>query len=159
MWLAVLIAASPWVELSGGPVLMHQRDGMASGPTLRLDLGWEIGERAALEAWISGTMAGAPKASPGDSGFLSAGGGARLLLAKLDSRIGLWAHGGAGWYIDEAIGGRSGPSGFGGAMLSFQPFLQRFQVGIEADALYWAKAFGQSSAIGFGVMPSLRCSW
>ena len=43
--------------------------------------------------------------------------------------------------------------GFGGALLTFQPFLARFTLGLEADAVAWR------TALGMAVLPSLRCTF
>jgi hypothetical protein len=157
MLLALLLAAAPWVEMSAGPVFLREsrRAGLGSGPLLRLDLGVPLGERAAAEAWLSGALERAPMAAPGDSALLGAGAGGRLLIVRLDAegKLGLWAHAGAGWGVPAAGQGRPGPSGFAGALLSFQPFLHRFSLGLEADALAYRHA------LGLAFLPSLRCTF
>ena len=161
MLLALLIAAAapqqPWVELSGGALMLHQsgRTGLSSGPLVRLDLGYQLHERAAVELWLSGAVESAPLGAPGDQAVLGAGAGGRLLVMRLDpeGKLGLWAHGGAGWGSQPGGDGSPGPQGFGGALLSFQPFVKRFQLGFEVDVLAY------KHALGFAVLPSLRASF
>jgi len=155
--LALLLAAAapqqPWVEISAGPVFLHEqgRSGLGDGPLLRLDLGYPLSDRAAGELWLSGAMESAPLGSPGDRAIVGAGAGGRFLLTRLDGegKLGLWAHAGAGWGAQAAGGGAPGPTGFAGALLSFQPFVKRFQLGLDADAVAYRKA------IGLAVLPSL----
>ena len=155
----VLAAASPqpYVGMSAGPVLLHQsgRAGVGSGPMVRLELGFPLGERWAAEAWLTGAMESAPSRSPGDRALLGAGGAGRLLLLRAGSEgaVGLWLHAGAGWGAPVAGEGSHGPTGFAGAQLTFQPFLKRFLLGIEADAVAWQKT------LGLAVLPTLRCSF
>jgi len=157
MLLSFLLAATPWVSMSAGPVFLHQSDraGLGSGPLVRIELGLPLAERAAAEAWLSGAMESAPMGSPGDRAILGAGGGGRFLLMRLDpeGKLGLWAHVGAGWGAIAAGDGSPGPTGFAGALLAFQPFLKRFQLGLEADAVAYQKT------LGLAVLPSLRCSF
>jgi hypothetical protein len=161
MLLALLIAAAapqqPWVELSAGPLVLHQsgRSGLGSGPLVRLDLGYQLHERAAVELWLSGAVESAPLGAPGDHAILGAGAGGRLLVVRLDSegKLGLWAHGGAGWGASPGGDGAPGPQGFGGAMLSFQPFVKRFQLGFEVDVLAY------KHALGVPLLPSLRATF
>ena len=161
MLLALLIAAAapqqPWVEMSAGPVVLHEsgRPGLGKGPLLRLDLGYPLSERAAAEVWLSGALESAPLGSPGDRAIVGAGAGGRLLLSRLDSEgmFGLWAHAGAGWGGQAAGNGSAGPTGFAGALLSFQPFVKRFQIGLEGDFIAYRKA------LGVAVLPSLRCAF
>jgi hypothetical protein len=161
MLLALLLAAAtspqPWVEMSAGPMMLHEsgRAGFGTGPLVRLDLGYPLSDRVAAELWLSGAMESAPLGSPGDSAIASAGAGGRLLLSRLDhdGKVGLWAHAGAGWGAPAAGDGSSGPTGFAGALVSFQPFLKRFQLGLEADAVAYRKVFGAA------IMPSLRCTF
>jgi hypothetical protein len=158
MLLAILMAAAaPWVEMSGGPALLHPsgQQGMSSGPMLRVDLGMPVGDRLAGEVWLSGAMQSAPLRTPGDSAVVGAGVGGRLLVTGLGSegKLGIWAHAGAGWGAPAAGTAVSGPTGFAGALLSFQPFLQRFQLGVELDALAFRQAFG------LALLPSLRCTF
>lgn len=161
MLLALLLAAAappqPWVEMSAGPVLLHEsgRAGVGSGPLLRLDLGYPLSERAAGELWLSGAVERAPRGSPGDRAIVGAGAGGRFLLTRLDAegKLGLWAHAGAGWGALAAGDGVPGPTGFAGALLSFQPFVKRFQLGLEVDAVAYRKAFGAA------ILPSLRCAF
>jgi hypothetical protein len=158
MLLALLIAAAgPWVGLSAGPAFLHDdgRSGMGSGPLLRLDLGYPLGERAAAEVWLSGAFESAPLETPGDRALAALGAGGRLLVLRLgdEGKFGLWAHAGGGWGVPVAGDGSPGPVGFGGAIFSFQPFIQRFSVGLEADALAYRNGWGAA------VMPTLRCSF
>jgi hypothetical protein len=162
MLLALLIAAGgsiqqPWVEIEGGPAWVHEqgRAGLSNGPLLRIDLGYEVTQRFAAEVWLTGAMETAPSHSPGDSSILGGGLAGRFLLANLDesARLGLWLHAGAGWSALTAGDGASGPAGFAGALFSWQPFVQRFQVGIEADAVAFRNTFGGA------VLPTLRCSF
>lgn len=161
MLLALLIAAAapqqPWVEMSAGPVFLHEsgHGGVGSGPLLRLDLGVQVTERLAGEIWLSGALESAPLGAPGDRAILGAGAGGRFLLSRLDAegKLGLWAHAGAGFGASAAGGGGAGPTGFAGALLSFQPFVKRFQLGLEADVIAERRAFG------IAVLPSLRCAF
>ena len=161
MLLALIIAAvappQPWVEMSAGPVFLHEsgRAGIGSGPLVRLDLGYPLSERAAGELWLSGAMETAPLGTPGDRAIVAVGAGGRFLLTRLDTegKLGLWAHAGAGWGAQAAGDGAPGPTGFAGALLSFQPFVQRFQLGLEGDVVAYRKAYG------LAVLPSLRCSF
>ena len=161
MLFALLIAAAvpqqPWVEMSAGPVFLHQsgRAGGGSGPLLRLDLGYAIQENLAAELWLSGALESAPLGSPGDSAIVAAGAGGRILLTRLDAegKVGLWAHAGGGWGALAAGEGASGPTGFAGALVTFQPFLKRFQLGVEMNAVAYRHA------IGAAVLPSLRCTF
>ena len=153
----ILAAGMPWVEMSGGPVFLREsgRPGLGSGPLLRVDLGVPLAERAATEVWLSGAMETAPMGSPGDRALLGGGLGGRLRVAQFgeDGKIGIWAHAGAGWGVPAAGAGSAGPTGFAGALFSYRPFVQRFSVGIEADALAY------KNAIGLALMPSLRCTF
>ena len=162
MLLALLLIAAatpqqPWVEMSAGPVLLHEsgRAGVGSGPLVRLDLGYPLSERVAGELWLSGAVENAPRSSPGDRAIVAAGAGGRLLVTQLDAdgKLGLWAHAGAGWGAQAAGDGVPGPTGFAGALLSFQPFVKRFQLGLEGDVVAYRHAYG------FAVLPSLRCSF
>jgi hypothetical protein len=155
--MAAASAQQPWVEMSAGPVLLHEsgRAGIGTGPLLRIDLGYPLSDRAAAEAWLSGTLESAPMGSPGDRAILGAGAAGRFLLTRLDGegKVGLWAHAGAGWGALAAGTGTSGATGFAGALISFQPFIRRFQLGLEMDAVAYRRAFG------IAVMPSLRCTF
>jgi hypothetical protein len=157
MLLAVLVAASPWIGMSGGPLFVKQQDraGVGTGPMVRLELGVPFAERAAAEAWLSGAVETAPLGAPGDSAIVGAGGGGRFLLARIDpdGRVGFWAHAGAGWGAFTAGEGAPGISGFAGALLSFQPFLKRFRLGLEADAVAYRKT------LGLAILPSLSCTF
>lgn len=156
----ILTAAVPqqrWVEMSAGPLLLHEggRSGLGTGPLVRLDAGYQLWDRVAAELWLSGALQNAPMGAPGDSAILAAGVGSRVLLTRLDAegRLNLWAHLGAGFGALAAGDGASGPTGFGGALISFQPFVRRFQLGVEMDAVAYRKAFGVA------VLPSLRCTF
>jgi hypothetical protein len=161
MLVAILMAAvttpQPWVEMQGGPAFIHQegRSGVGTGPLLRLNLGYPATERLAGEVWLTGAMQNAPPTAPGDSSVLGGGLGGRFRLARFDEegRLALWAHAGAGWSALTSGTGQSGVTGFGGALLSFQPFVQRFQIGLEADAVLFKNSFGGA------VMPTLRCTF
>ena len=140
LMVAIVLAAAapqPSIGISGGAILFREggRGGVGSGPLIRVDIGYPIAERAAAELWLTGAMESAPLTKPGDRALVGAGGGARLLVARLDpeAKIGLWLHGGAGWGFPVDGDGRHGPMGFGGALLTFQPFLARFTLGLEAD--------------------------
>ena len=151
--LAVLMAA--WMEMSAGPSFVHQSSRTSSGPVVRLNLGYDFGDRLAGELWLSGMIQNGPMASPGDSAYASLGAGGRFLIAHLDAdgRFALWAHGGGGWGVPAAGDGTPGPLGFAGPLLTFQPFVKRFALGLEADALAYRNGFGAA------FMPSLRCSF
>ncbi|MFL5414571.1 MAG: hypothetical protein ACJ78Y_01150, partial [Myxococcales bacterium] len=64
-------------------------------------------------------------------------------------KLALWGRAGAGFASSP---GQSGPLGFGGAQILWQPFVKRFAFGIEADALL------MRGGAGFAVLPSLRCA-
>jgi hypothetical protein len=158
MILALLLAAAtpqPFLEMSAGPMWVHEsgRTGVGTGPLVRLDVGYPFGDRFAGELWIDGAMESAPQGALSDRALVAAGAGARFLLGNLgsDGTFGLWAHGGAGWGTFAAGEGIPGPTGFAGLMFSFQPFVKRFNVGLEADAVGWRRSFGVA------VLPSLRC--
>jgi hypothetical protein len=160
LMVAMLLAASapqPWVGVSAGPMFLHEsgRAGVGSGPLLRVEVGYPVADRVAAEIWLTTAMESAPRSSPGDQALVAGGGGARLLVARLDSdrKLGLWLHGGAGWGVPISGDGQHGPMGFGGALLTFQPFVKRFTLGLEADAIAWRKT------IGLAVLPSLRCAF
>jgi hypothetical protein len=160
----VLLAAAPvaeekqpWVGMSAGPVLLRQsgRPGVGSGPLVRVEVGYPLADRVAAEVWLTGAMESAPLGTPGDRALLGAGAGARVLVSRLDSsgKLGLWMHGGAGWGAPIAGDGQHGPTGFAGLLLSFQPFVKRFTLGLETDAVAWR------SAVGIAILPSLRCTF
>jgi len=160
MWMvAVVLAAAaapqPWVGISGGPLLLREsgREGVGSGPLVRVEVGYPLADRVAAEVWLSSTMESAPRRSPGDRALIAGGGGARLRVAHLDSdgEVSLWLHGAAGWGIPISGDGKHGPIGFGGALITFQPFVKRFTLGLEADAVAWR------DTLGLAVLPSLRC--
>lgn len=159
MLLAILLAsATPYLDMSGGPAFLHQngRAGLGSAPLLRMNLGMPVADRLAAELWLSGAMDRAPLSSgPGDRAFVAAGAGGRLLLDKFgeERKWGLWLHAGAGLGVAAAGEGSPGPTGFAGALVSFQPFVKRFMLGIEADGVAW------KNAIGFAILPSLRCAF
>jgi hypothetical protein len=90
MMLALALAAAapqPWIGISAGPVLLREsgRPGVGSGPLVRVEVGYPVADRVAAELWLSGAMESAPPATPGDHALLGAGGGARLLVSRLDS--------------------------------------------------------------------------
>jgi hypothetical protein len=160
LMIAMLLAAGtpqPWVGMSAGPVMLREsgRSGVGAGPLVRVEVGYPLADRLAAEIWLTTAIENAPRQSPGDRAVMAAGGGARLLVARLDSegRMGLWLHGGAGWGVPVAGEGQHGPSGFGGALLTFQPFTKRFTLGLEADAVAWR------NLVGLAILPSLRCTF
>ena len=158
MLLALLIAAAPWVEVSGGPVIVGRGDAARSqGPMARIDLGVPVAERLAVEGWMSGFMSSSRE--PGDAAVMSLGGGARFRMANLSQQTALWAHLGGGFSPYVGYGGRAGPTAFAGAILAFQPFIKRFSVGLEADAYVFARTRGPTNAVGLAVLPYLRCSF
>lgn len=161
MLLALLLAAAapqqPWIEMSAGPALLHEsgRAGLGTGPLVRIDLGYQLWDRAAAEVWLSGAMESAPMGSPGDEAIVGGGAAGRFLVSRLDSegKLGFWAHFGAGLAAQAAGSGPSGPTAFAGGLVSFQPFVKRFQLGLELDALAYRHA------VGFAALPSLRCAF
>jgi hypothetical protein len=157
MFLAAATPQKPWIEMSAGPMFLHQsgRPGLGTGPLVRLELGRPLGERVAAELWVSGILETAPLGVPGDHALLGAGVGLRYLLLHLDSedKLNLWAHGGAGWGAPVAGEGSNGPAAFAGALLAFQPFVSRFSMGLEANALAWR------SKVGVALTPSIRCTF
>lgn len=157
MMLAAAVPPQPYVGMSAGPVLLREsgRAGMGSGPMVRLEVGYPVGDRLAAEAWLTGAMESAPLHAPGDRALVGAGLGGRFLVARAGSEgnLGLWLHAGAGWGAPVAGDGGFGPTGFGGALLTFQPFLKRFTLGFEADAVAWRRT------IGLALLPTLRCAF
>src|SRR5205823_8354476 len=142
----------PFVEMQAGPQVLFRGRGVGTGPEVRLDLGLGVSERFAFEAWISGALENAPLHAPGVQSRLGAGLATRARLYRLDSegRIALWGRAGAGFAASSP--GQSGPVGFGGAQILWQPFVKRFAFGLEADALLLR------GGVGFAVLPSLRCA-
>ena len=153
MLLALLMAVTPWLEMSGGPSYIARR---GNGPMARVEVGVPLGDRFAAEGWISGLIDSTPLTS---SAVLSTGVGGRMLLTPTGRSLGLWAHAGAGWSPYIGYGGRSGPTGFAGAILAFQPFLKRFSLGLEADASVFTNILGADNAVAFSFLPYLRCSF
>jgi hypothetical protein len=147
-------SSQPWIEMSGGPMVRHRNGGFESGPLLRLQAALPLGERFAGELWAAGSLQSAPLGRPGDQALVGGGLAARFLLRQFDTegRFALWAHGGAGYLAAAAGNGLSGPTGFGGAALVFQPLIRRFAIGLEVDAV------GARGAFGFAVLPTLRCA-
>jgi hypothetical protein len=158
---ALLLAAAPvkqpWVELEGGPAFLHQqgRSGVGSGPLFRTDVGYEVSERFAAEVWLTGSMQSAPLHAPGDTAVAGGGLGGRYLMKSFDERgrLGLWLRAGAGWSAVVSGNGAAGPTEFVGAMLTFQPFVQKFQVGLEGDVV------ALRSTIGGALLPAVRCTF
>ena len=158
--IAALLAAPPmpvsqrgaWVEMQAGPQLLFRDRGAGIGPEVRLDIGLGLSERLAAEAWLSGALEEAPLRSPGDQSRVAAGLAARARLFQLDSdgKLMVWGRAGAGWAVATPTG--SGPAGFAGAQLLFQPFVKRFALGLEVDAV------AVRSGFGFAFLPSLRCA-
>jgi hypothetical protein len=157
MMLAAAPVQQPWVELQGGPAFLHQqnRSGLGTGPLFRADIGYELTERFAGEIWLAGSMQSAPLHAPGDTAVVGGGLAGRFLMRSFDERgrLGLWLHAGAGWSALAAGQGPPGPTEFAGAILSFQPFVQKFQVGVEADAVAFR------ATIGGALMPAIRCTF
>jgi hypothetical protein len=146
----------PWLEVSAGPALLHQSGthGFGTAPMVRLGLGKALNDYAAAEVWLSGAMQSAPLSSPGDAAVAAGGLGGRLRILSFgdQGKLAVWGHAGAGWQVIAAGDARSGPAGFAGAQLLFQPFVRRFAVGFEMDAL------AARGAVGFALLPSLRCA-
>lgn len=159
--LALALAAAappqPYVGMSAGPLLLREsgRPGTGSGPMVRLEVGYPVADRLAAEAWLTGAMESAPSRAPGDRALVGAGLGGRVLVLRAGSEgsVGFWLHGGAGWGAPVAGSGAPGPTGFAGALVTFQPFVKRFTLGIEADALAWRRTFGVA------LLPTLRCAF
>ena len=141
----------PFVEMQAGPQVLFRGRGVGTGPEVRLDLGLGVTERFAFEGWISGALENAPLRAPGDQSRLGAGLAARARLYQFDGegRLALWGRAGAGFASSP---GQSGPLGFGGAQILWQPFVKRFAFGVETDALLLR------GGAGFAVLPSLRCA-
>ncbi len=142
----------PWVEMQAGPQVLFRDRGAGVGPEVRFDVGVGLTERLAAEAWLSGALEEAPLRSPGDQSRVAAGLAARARLFQLDGdgKLMLWGRVGAGWAAGTPSG--SGPAGFAGAQLLFQPFVKRFALGLEVDAV------AVRSGMGLAVLPSLRCA-
>jgi len=143
----------PWLEMQAGPQVLFRGSGAGVGPEVRLALGLGFTGRLAAEAWLSGALEEAPIRSPGnDQSRVAAGLAARARLFQLDSegKAMVWGRLGAGWAAATPSG--SGPTGFAGAQLLFQPFVNRFAFGLEVDAV------GVRSGLGVAVLPSLRCA-
>jgi hypothetical protein len=154
--LALAAPQQPWLEMQAGPMFLREsgRSALTNGPMVRLGLGYSLGDRAATELWLSGVMESAPRGASGDRAFVSGGGGGRVMLFALaEGKLGLWARGGVGWALPVAGDGQGGPTGFAGALLSFQPFVKRFSLALEVDGLAYRHSFG------LALLPSLRCSF
>jgi hypothetical protein len=129
---------------------------MGSGPLLRLNLGTPVADRLDAELWVSGIVDRAPLGSfVGDRLVLGGGASGRLLVSHFgeERRFGFWLHGGAGLGVSTGGEGTPGPMGFAGALVSWQPTVQRFMIGLEADGVAW------ENALGVAVLPSLRCTF
>jgi hypothetical protein len=157
---ALLLAAAapqkPWLEMEAGPMFLRDagRSVLSRGPLVRLGLGYPLGDRAAAEVWLSGSMEGAPRGTSGDRALVSGGGGGRaMLFAFAEGKLGLWARGGVGWSLPAAGDGQGGPTGFAGALLSFQPFVKRFSLAFEVDGI------AHRNSLGIAVLPSIKCSF
>lgn len=160
LMLAVMLAATapqPWVGMSAGPLLLREggRQGIATGPVVRLEVGYPLGDRFGVETWVSGAMESAPLGAPSDRALLAVGLGGRALILRAGSEdsVGFWLHAGGGWGSPLTGEGGPGPTGFAGALVTFQPFVKRFVLGLEADAVAWR------NAVGVAVLPTLRCSF
>jgi hypothetical protein len=156
---AVLLAAplpvtqkGPFLEMQAGPQVLFRQGGKGTGPEVRLNVGLGLNDRFVAEAWLSGALENAPLRTPGDQSRIGAGlaGRARLLQLDSDGKVGVWGRVGAGYAFANPTG--SGPTAFGGAQLLWQPFVRRFAVGLEVDAV------AVRSGFGFAVLPSLRCA-
>lgn len=153
--LALFAVLLPFMEVSAGPSFLLQpgRPGIGHGPEVRMTAGLPLGDRFAGELWASGVLETAPLRAPGDRALLGGGVGGRMLVrASSDAKLTLWARGGVGWSA-VAGQGQPGPSGFAGGLISYQPFVKRFQLGVELDALAFRNTFG------LAVLPSLRCEF
>ena len=158
MLLALLMVAAPlaapkqgpWLEMQTGPMFLHEsgRGGFGTGPMMRFDLGMALSENTAGEVWLQGSLENAPLSAPGDRAIVGGGVAGRLKMLSFGDKLTLWGRAGAGLLAADRI---SGPTGFGGAVLMFQPFVTRFTLGLEVDAMAGRKSFG------FAVLPSLRC--
>jgi hypothetical protein len=146
----------PWLSMQAGPSFAHQGGlrGLSSGPLVRLGVGAAFTDVVGGELWLSGALESAPLSTPGDAAIAALGLGARLRLHRFDAegKLALWAHAGAGWQAAVAGSARSGPAGFAGAELLFQPFVRRFAIGVELDGL------ASRGTLGFALLPSLRCA-
>jgi hypothetical protein len=146
----------PWLELDAGPTWLHHSGvrGLASGPQVRFSLGTSLGERAAAELWLAGSLQSPPGAQLGDEGTAGGGLGARLLLHDFtaDGKLQLFVRGGAGWMGATTAGAPQGAAGFAGAMLLLKPEVKRFAFGLELEATSIGGAFG------FALLPTLRCA-
>ncbi len=142
----------PWLEMQAGPQVLFRGSGPGVGPEVRLNLGLGLTGGLAAEAWLSGALEEAPLRSPGDQSRVAAGLAARARFFQLDSegKATLWGRVGAGWAA--ASPGGSGPAGFAGLQFLFQPFVSRFALGLEVDAV------GVRSGLGLALLPSLRCA-
>ncbi|MGZ6144103.1 MAG: hypothetical protein ACXWLM_12250 [Myxococcales bacterium] len=167
MLLALLIAAAPWLEMSGGPVLVVGGSAAGSRGTMaRFDVGVPLAESLAAEVWAAGMIEDDPHPDTYavqqiqySSALFSLGAGGRYRVLQLGSSIALWAHAGAGWAPYIGTSGRAGPMGFGGAIVAFQPFLKRFSLGVEAQASLWVNTLGPDNAVALSLLPYLRCSF
>jgi hypothetical protein len=158
--IAVLLAAPPfpvtqrgaWLEMQAGPQVLFRDRRASVGPEVRLDVGLAFTERIAAEAWLSGAFDPAPVPSPDDRSRIGAGIAARARLFQLDSegKLMLWGRAGVGYAFATPNG--SGPVGFAGPQLLFQPFVKRFALGLELDGV------ANRSGLGFALLPSLRCA-
>src|SRR3954471_878922 len=138
MLLAVMLAAAqPWLSMEAGPMYLRNGSGFGSGPVMRLAVGTPLGDRAAGEVWLTGALESAPVSNPGDRALLGAGVGGRLMMHAFgpEEKLKLWARAGVGWSAMMGDNAAQGPSAFGGLLLAFQPFIQRFSVGLEGDAI------------------------
>jgi hypothetical protein len=142
----------PFLEMQAGPEVLLRNRSTGVGPEIRLNVGLGLEQRFAAEAWLSGALENAPLRSPGDQSRIGFGlaGRARLLQLGGDGKLGVWGRVGAGLAFANPAG--PGAMAFGGAQLLWQPFVRRFAVGLEVDAIAVRGGFG------FAVLPSLRCA-
>src|SRR5205823_11742109 len=132
----------PGVAVWAGPRSLWHDGKPSLGPELRLERVWGVKERLPADAWLSGAVEPAPLPSPDDRSRLAAGVAARARLIQFDSeaKLMLWGHAGVGYSFATPSG--SGPIGFGGAQLLFQPVVKRFAFGLEVDAVALRSGLG-----------------
>jgi hypothetical protein len=146
----------PWLDVAAGAAVLHRHrsSGVSTGPMVRLGLGLAVSDFAAGELWLAGAVHSSPRSAPGDTALAGLGVGGRLRVFRFDpeGKLALWGRLGGGWQAAAAGDARSGPTGFAGAQLLFQPFVRRFAVGLELDGL------ASRGSLGFAILPSLRAA-